>query len=493
MQTPRGHASVARIFAATGVHLPEPSPSAPPPTTSRLGRSKSSVSLSKAAAAGRRRETGTGIPRAASSLHLGASSSASAAFKHQHERAHTDGGRPPVPRSASTPAAVGMFSRGGNVFTRFAGPRGGRAQTHKVDAADAAEPKDDTTATKPKDNTTATRERAQMPRSASTPPAPSGRRIGGEHHGWAHVGVIWEALGERGADGEKHEHDAREGRVREPAMKATLSASSSRPWALARAGSTGSLVDASDCEEQEQVAKAPSGSNSGSSSSCSVNISFVSPVRRTGSETTTASSSSEPVSESEVSYPPHPYPSYTYKVGKHIYDAAEVYTDPSEEADGDDERSGSDEEDIRFAFPKRRSVAYSRTYRDVGELGVDLDGDGEVSECGAETGHHPPHGRARSEQGYVGAGTPLVRAGARKYATHAGYPSLRSRATHGHGGAETDPEEEYDDYGNVYGEGYEGDGYGGAPGEGEDAWMRARARSLARLRARKEVRRGGGV
>ncbi|KAJ7036270.1 hypothetical protein C8F04DRAFT_1095927 [Mycena alexandri] len=282
-------------------------------------------------------------------------------------------------------------------------------------------------------------------------------------------------------------------------MKTTLSASSSRPWALADAtGSSGSLVD-EHAEEEEQVMKATS--ESGSSSV--VSISFV-PVRQTGSETTTASSSSEPASESEMSsYPPHPYPSYAYKgVGKHIYDAAEVYTDPSEEADGDDELSGSDGEEIRFAFPKRRSVAYSRTYRDVGELGVDVDGgadgDGdEVSECGAETGHHPPHGRTRSEQRYVGVvgvGAPLVRAGARKYATHAGHGSPRSRATHGHGGAETDPEEEaYDEYGYGYGEGYEGDVYGGVPGDGEDAWMRARARSLARLRARKEVRRGGGI
>ncbi|KAJ7158440.1 hypothetical protein C8R46DRAFT_1195021 [Mycena filopes] len=459
MQTTRGHASVARVFAAAGIYVPPESESDP---TSRLGRSKSSGTLSRATA-GKEKEKeksdATGLPRTTSALQLGVASSASTSIVNDM--------RPAVPRSASTPpTAPGMFSR--NVFARFAGPKGGRAMQG------SATPRLPTT-----------RERAQMPRSASTPPAPAGRRIGAlweQHHGWAHVGVIWEALEGDRQDKEREERDGRE-----PAMKATLSASSSRPWALVGAGSSGSIVD--DVSDPDRELEPP---EQGSGSSSSVSISFVSPVRRTGSETTTASSASEPVSESDLgsvsmSRYQHPHP-YAFDVGvgvgagKHIYDGAEVWTDA--EADGDDERS--DGEEIRFAFPKRRSVGYARTYGDVGELR--LGGlDGEVSECGAETGHHPPlsvHGRARSEQG----GGSLVRVPTRKYATYAGHPHARSRATHGHGGAETELGES-----DEHGEGYEGDGYGGLPGDGEDVWMRARARSLARLKARKEMRRGGGV
>ncbi|KAJ7168564.1 hypothetical protein C8R46DRAFT_1217962 [Mycena filopes] len=458
MQTTRGHASVARVFAAAGIYVPPNDDSNP-----RLGRSKSSGTLSRATAGhGKEKEKGdaAGLPRTTSAFHLGVSSTSMASDT-----------RPAVPRSASTPpTAPGMFSR--NVFARFAGPKGGRAMQP-------------TNAT-PKPTT---RERAQMPRSASTPPAPAGRRIGAlweQHHGWAHVGVIWEGLEGDRQDKEEEGRAAREGR--EPAMKATLSASSSRPWALVGAGSSGSIVDDVSDRELEPAAEQGSGSSS------SVSISFVSPVRRTGSETTTPSSASEPVSESDlgsvsVSRYQHPHP-YAFDIGvgagKHIYDGAEVWTDADVDGDGDDERSDG-EDSIRFAFPKRRSVGYAWPYGDVGELGLAVDG--EVSECGAEAGHQPPfsmqvHGRARSEQG----GGPLVRVPTRKYATYAGHPHARSRATHGHGGSET--EEEPSD---EYGEGYEGDGYGGVPGGGEDVWMRARARSLARLKARKEARRGGGV
>jgi hypothetical protein len=81
----------------------------------------------------------------------------------------------------------------------------------------------------------------------------------------------------------------------------------------------------------------------------------------------------------------------------------------------------------------------------------------------------------------------LVRRGA-KYGYGHGHARAQSEyagAVHGHA------EEEGGD-GDEYGFGYEGDGYG-SPVDGEDVWMRARAQSLARLRARKEVRRGGGA
>jgi hypothetical protein len=130
------------------------------------------------------------------------------------------------------------------------------------------------------------------------------------------------------------------------------------------------------------------------------------------------------------------------------YDAYPECSRASSEDDGDDERS--DREDAR------RGVGVYTFPRSVSEYGQEhLRG---LVRRGAKYGYGHGHARAQSE--YAGA-------------------------VHGHA------EEEGGD-GDEYGFGYEGDGYG-SPVDGEDVWMRARAQSLARLRARKEVRRGGGA
>ncbi|KAJ7707337.1 hypothetical protein B0H17DRAFT_1032420, partial [Mycena rosella] len=242
------------------------------------------------------------------------------------------------------------------------------------------------------------------------------------HGGWgARDGnVIWEGR-ERG-------------REREPAMPATLSASSSRPWALAGGGSCASLAslgsecgvleDEGDGEggevdgegEGEGVLSLSSASASASASSDSLSFSSKACDMRLRKE---ASSGSSGVYTASASASPSASPS-----------ASEGEGEDAEE--GDDERS---ERGVPGAECGPYSFKHGRTR----------------SEYTQDEARHHGHGRGRAQ-------------------------SESSGATHGHGHGE-------------YGAGYKGDGYGG---DEEDAWVRARAVSLARLRARKEARRGGG-
>ncbi|KAF7336924.1 hypothetical protein MVEN_02128800 [Mycena venus] len=423
MQTPRGHASVSRVLAAAGVHVPpevnedgtrKVKASQRDKDAQRLvravsgsgkgtfGRSKSSSFSSTLA-----RSTSDALPRS-----MSATGDTSLASATTLAHASTDRERSPVPRSVSTPPAAGIFSARAAGEYLHEREREERGRQHDRDETGA------------KDDNTTLRERPQIPRSASTPPTSTFGRASAiwesrERHGWAHVphwgvGVIWEG---------QDEEQEREGRVREPAMRATLSASSSRPWALAAAGSSESL------------------------SSSDSSIVFKEVYVKTTTSTLTSASSSDPEPESDPSMY-ETYPEYGRK-------EAEMYAGSE---DGDDERSGS--EDGR---PDAR-VGVHTFPRSVSEYG-------------------PGYLRDKS------AGVGLVRRGA-KYGRGHGHTRTQSEysaATHGHD-AYLDAEEE-DDEDDVY---EYGDGYG-SPADVEDAWMLARTKSLARLRARREVRREGGV
>ncbi|KAF7374490.1 hypothetical protein MSAN_00333400 [Mycena sanguinolenta] len=443
MQTMRGHASVARVLAAAGVRVPPDSHNnerghGTTRTTERdaqrLGRSISrsvsssfirSLSMSRAtstsalqhsvsvSAASRGKGKGEGgMPRSKSFVNVRQAAPVADTKIETHDE------RASIPRSASTPPTAGMFSTraAGNMFTRFAGPRGGRAmkKTERARAEEGLEPIEGE-----KDKDAQDEERPRIPRSASTPPmsiAGSGTGGGHDPH-WG--GVIWEGE-DAGASVGKGEEE------RESAIPTTLSASSSRPWALmAAAGSSVSLAsDSSDDSAIVFKAIVPRRAKTSSGSE--------------GSATTTSSASAsawdlEPGFGSSGS-------------GSEGLSGYRMYYAGSE--DGDDERSGSGSEGGDGS--RRRGDAYPFPHS--------------VSEHGP--GHVPPM-------------SGLVRRGA-KFGYGHGYARALSEYALAPEGEEDEEE---------YAHGYSGDGYG-SPVDGEDAWMRARARSLARLRARKEARRG---
>ncbi|KAJ7471462.1 hypothetical protein B0H11DRAFT_2040112 [Mycena galericulata] len=292
MQNARGHAGVDRVFAAAGLRVRVQGRE---PEESDIARPKSAITPRGTL----KKKDSRGIARSASVDVLGMNASAPPSVAHTRVPDAAS-----VPRSMSTPPTS---SRGMSMFTRFAGPKGGRAPA----SGRAARSLD--------------LSQEQLPRSVSTPPG-------------SRVGVIWETA----------ENDER---PRQPALPASLSASSSRPWALAAAGSCASLASAS---------------------SDSLSFSSKAAERAHAKAASSASASSWEV---------------------RVYEPGYVSGD-----EGDDESE-------RPAFPRREGYATS-------------------SEGSSEDA---------SEYGY---------------------------------------------------------GYGAPPGE--DVWMRARAQSLARLRARKEMRRGGG-
>ncbi|KAJ7811052.1 hypothetical protein B0H14DRAFT_3479981 [Mycena olivaceomarginata] len=414
MQTTRGHASVARVLAAAGVRVPVGANSASNEDreAQRLVRavSGSRASRSVSGSTSLKRSTSTSAVSGSHSRASGAlpRSVSVAPGGNLSARPETLAGAAPLERTAGpalgVDAACGwrdvLCARGREYFHQVCGAawgtvdgegeekeKRGREDLHHSALLEDA--KDDS---KANDVETTPRERPQIPRSASTPPLSISARASAiwenrERHGWAHVphwgagvGVIWEG------DDAGVEREREGGGRREPAMRATLSASSSRPWALAAAslgvvrvaGVVGGFGDCVQGVREDEVQFDDDG--------VGVGVDF-------GVDCSRASS----------------------------------------EDDGDDERS--DREDARRGEHLRGLVRR-----------------------GAKYGYGHGHARAQSE--YAGA-------------------------VHGHA------EEEGGD-GYEYGFGYEGDGYG-SPVDGEDVWMRARAQSLARLRARKEVRRGGGA
>ncbi|KAF7336915.1 hypothetical protein MVEN_02127800 [Mycena venus] len=416
MQTPRGHASVSRVLAAAGVHVPPEVNEDGTRKVKASQRDKDAQRLVPAVSGSRKgtfghfksssfsnslaRSTFGALPRSMSTT-AGTSLASTPALAHAST---TDGEHSPVPRSTSTPPVAGIFPVrvAGNIFTRFAVPRGGRAMKEKREREERGRQHDNKEAGV-KDDDTTPREHPQISRSASTPSTSAFGQASAiwesrEQHGLAlvphrGVGVIWE-----GQDGEREQ----EGKVREPAMRATLSASSSRPWALAAAGSSESF----------------------SSSDSSIVFKEVC-VKTTAASTSTSTSSSDPEPESDPS---------TYETDPECTCAEEEMYAGSEE--GDDEQSGSEDgrQDARvgmYIFPRS------------------------VSEYGP--------GRLNDKSAGVGR-------------------SIRA-ATHGHNAYLDAEEEEGNDEDDVY---EYGDGYG-SPADVEDAWMLARAKSLARLRARREI------
>ncbi|KAJ7081800.1 hypothetical protein B0H15DRAFT_932805 [Mycena belliarum] len=382
MQTTRGHANVRRVFQAAGVWVPP----AIVENAKPLPRSASSV-LPRSLLHSASTTIMTALPRPASTT--AAAAPVVPAF---------------IPRSMSTPRA----------FLRFAGPRGGRPPANAratrdgagVPAVNAPGPKElnEPALVVP------SRERTGIPRSASTPPGWTGLWEGKAAAIWeGRAGAMWE--GRHGTWGTRS-YTIWEGReperVREPAIPVTLTASSSRPWALAAAGSSASLASdnggefalALECEggggdgEVRPVPVLSLSCASESSDSLSFSSKAGAQLRLRAGKVSSGSSGSE------------------------------AYTD----ADGDDERS-----DGEAGRPFPRSTASKDHAVGRGRTHGNLYGNG--------------HGRTQSES---------------------------SGATHAECG--------YD-----FGSGYKGDGYGG-----DEAWMRLRALSLARLRARKDARREGG-
>ncbi|KAJ7094308.1 hypothetical protein C8R44DRAFT_814193 [Mycena epipterygia] len=230
-------------------------------------------------------------------------------------------------------------------------------------------------------------------------------------------------------------------------MSATLSASSSRPWALVAARSSVSLAsegtfgDAYGAVEEVRPVLL-------SASASSDSLSFSSKAAEVHAKRMTGSSGSGSGSSGS---------------SEHIYASPEVYTASEEEEEEEDkerqeERDGADgddecsEDEVMHAFP-RYSADYTHGHgRPYSEYAGSVRTSA-ASEYGHGSVYSHGHGHARAQSEY-------------------------SQATHGHGPAYVSAV-------------YEGDGYGTPVGR-EDSWMRARARSLARLRARKDVRRGGG-
>ncbi|KAJ7145117.1 hypothetical protein C8R43DRAFT_1012857, partial [Mycena crocata] len=163
MQTTRGHADVRRVFAAAGVHVPiedvagkekgkraraksvdVPRSSPTTATTAANGgipRSSTTAiaSIPRASVTIPRSSTTTAIPRVSASASLTvppmvASATSTAPTPAATTAPTTATAIPPhvtaVPRSASTPTTR-AGAREGNIFMRFAGPRGGRAPVVK--------------------------------------------------------------------------------------------------------------------------------------------------------------------------------------------------------------------------------------------------------------------------------------------------------------------------------------------------------------------------
>ncbi|KAJ7472833.1 hypothetical protein FB451DRAFT_1399029 [Mycena latifolia] len=414
MQTTRGHADVRRVFEAAGVWVP---PAATRTTkegakTKALPRSRSHSAFTATTTIA---ATATALPRSMSTTAASLSPA------------------PPatpvlIPRSMSTP----------RTFLRFAGPRGGRAPRGRegVPAASATVKEEDAMGGAPavpakdvlaKERAPAApaKERLGIPRSASTPPGRTGLWEGragaicegrtaamleGRHGMWgARSHTIWEG------------HERERGREREPAIPTTLSASS-RPWALAAAGSVGSSVW-SDEEGEGGFTLDLEGEGGKGGGGRPV------PAMPVLSLSSASASSDSLLFSSKVG---------AVALRKEGSSGSEAYTASEEdgEHDGDDERS---ESEAGYAFP---SVRYGYAH-----------GPGDArarSECGGSVSPHG-HGRAQSE------------------CSGAMHSPLETECGFG------------------FGAGHKADGYGG-----DDAWMRARALSLARLRARKEARRGGG-
>ncbi|KAK7033453.1 hypothetical protein R3P38DRAFT_2700885 [Favolaschia claudopus] len=238
MQTPRGHASVARIFSAAGVRLPLPVSDATSGSTSRfaLPRSLSATVTPALAAAPSSVQFSTSLPSSTSTPSVRTSSISSSA--------HAATGN----YSAFTFARLSLGAHGH-------GQRGRRGVVGKGDVEERGVAGEEEGK---KEEVNSTNDfghgHAQISTSVSTPMAREREHRDRHTHGWgwAHlphwrVGVIWESedaeTAEAGefeeADGEKEGGRKRE---RQPAIPLTLSASSSRPWALAgsRDGSSSS-------------------------------------------------------------------------------------------------------------------------------------------------------------------------------------------------------------------------------------------------------------
>ncbi|KAJ7056586.1 hypothetical protein C8F01DRAFT_1154212 [Mycena amicta] len=187
MQNPRGHASVERVLAAAGMRVSSPVPGS-------MGSWR-----------WRKKGLAATISRSVSALVLPQSTSTSEVAEALPRSASVVGVCPSaIPASPSTiPRSESYTTSSGGFFHRFAGPRGGRPPTKQSQ----------------------TREHASIPRSASTPATMALFARAAER-----VSVILEGIHE-------DESQPQQGK-REAAIPPTLSASSSRPWALAGAANS---------------------------------------------------------------------------------------------------------------------------------------------------------------------------------------------------------------------------------------------------------------
>ncbi|KAF7301258.1 hypothetical protein MIND_00690600 [Mycena indigotica] len=120
MQHPRGHASVERVLAAAGVHVPSPEPAKKSPL-SMMSRSASTTVIPQSTSAST--ITAPIIPRSAS---------VAGAFPSRIPTSQSS-----LVASESTQSAFWRAGSGNGFFHRFAGPRGGRLPASKLSQSDS--------------------------------------------------------------------------------------------------------------------------------------------------------------------------------------------------------------------------------------------------------------------------------------------------------------------------------------------------------------------
>ncbi|KAK7016366.1 hypothetical protein R3P38DRAFT_2994550 [Favolaschia claudopus] len=365
MQNPRGHASVSRILAAAGVHVP--SPSVWNDRSGRLvrrpGKDKDAQRLVRALSnSGRQRTLSRSFGKSLS-RNLNSSSTALDAQSRTSSSAFPRSVSPTTASSAIDDArshAADVFSgrstRSVGVFARFQAPQGGRAMTGR-----------------------SAPERSR--RLIQTPSSPGGEIV---------IAVTQER------------HD--------------------RPYATTRrvireneensgfAGKQNATVKSSDLAEFPSLPSHPQAHATAAS--------------RQSLTSVVSSSDSSFVFKEVCAKKPMPE---TTMLSEHCADYVGYWSD-----DGDDECSVRDELEGQIHFPHSVSTYGPSFWMDDGEI---------------EHGRWP----AQSE-------------------------CCSSAPTHGHSTVQ-----------------HESNGYDGDGSDAEDAWMRARAQGLARLRARKVVRREGGL
>nr|GAT60369.1 predicted protein [Mycena chlorophos] len=211
MQTPKGHAPVERVLAAAGLRM-----SSTPSESMGLWRWK-------------KKSPPSTMTRSASTTILPQSTLAASILP----RSASIVGTVSVP--TSPPTSTSPPSRG--FLNRFGGPRAGRLPLSKVSQSEA------------KSSVASNPTRSSIPRSASTPAA-----MGMFARATERVGVLLEGINE--------DEPLQPQRKREPAMPATLSASSSRPWALVGAARSSESL-ASSASSHSVSSKMPSKSSSG--------------------------------------------------------------------------------------------------------------------------------------------------------------------------------------------------------------------------------------